>query len=351
MERVVYVLGAGFSAPLGLPVMNNFLIKAKDIYFQEPERYKHFERVLKEVSRLSVVKNYYDSDQFNIEEILSILEMLPNAGGQPLRKAFAGLIEDVILHFTPDIQPYPGSLPSNWKVLFWGYDAKWQAYGFFTSALLGLSFSERWIESIGNRIRSIRVGYREAPPAYGVITFNYDLVLERPFDFLCKQFQADPSFGFTEPRQADVKRPVIARLHGCVGQDNIVPPTWNKTVFKRTRPSWNEAFRLLSQANHIRFIGYSLPASDAYARFLFKAAALNSEHLKTIDVLCLDPTGSIRENFEQFISFKYKRFKNADTLSYLKAHLDIYNALHDSKSSALTCDRLEQAHEKFFSET
>jgi len=32
MERVVYILGAGFSAPLGLPVMNDLMIKAKDLY-------------------------------------------------------------------------------------------------------------------------------------------------------------------------------------------------------------------------------------------------------------------------------------------------------------------------------
>jgi hypothetical protein len=31
VEKVVYLLGAGFSAPLGLPVMSNFLIKAKQV--------------------------------------------------------------------------------------------------------------------------------------------------------------------------------------------------------------------------------------------------------------------------------------------------------------------------------
>ncbi|WP_175406349.1 hypothetical protein [Bacillus sp. FJAT-27264] len=29
MEKVVYILGAGFSAPLGIPVMSNFIMKAK----------------------------------------------------------------------------------------------------------------------------------------------------------------------------------------------------------------------------------------------------------------------------------------------------------------------------------
>ena len=41
MERVVYLLGAGFSAPLGLPVMSNFLEKSKYMYFEESENEEH----------------------------------------------------------------------------------------------------------------------------------------------------------------------------------------------------------------------------------------------------------------------------------------------------------------------
>jgi hypothetical protein len=349
MEKVVYVLGAGFSAPLGLPVMNNFLVKAKNLYFQEPERYGHFERVLKEVNKLSVIKNYYDSDQFNIEEILSILEMMPSAGGSSLRKAFAKLIEDVILHFTPDLSPYSGSLPSNWKVLFWGQDDKWQAYGALTGALLGLTASEHWIQSNGDRTRSVKISTIERAFQYSVITFNYDHILELPFEFLCQRYQTDPSLGFSQAGQAAPRRSELAQLHGGVGQNNIVPPTWNKTVFRKIRPAWNTAFRLLSEANHIRFIGYSLPPSDAYARYLFKAAALESKHLKHIDVLCLDGDGSIRENYERFIAFKYRRFISADTLNYLKTHLEIYQAQMDTSSAAVNYDRLERAHEEFFS--
>ena len=33
MEKITYVLGAGFSAPLGIPVMRDFLTKSKDLYF------------------------------------------------------------------------------------------------------------------------------------------------------------------------------------------------------------------------------------------------------------------------------------------------------------------------------
>ena len=45
IDKVVYVLGAGFSAPLGIPVMSNFLVKSKDMYFASPERFSHFQKV------------------------------------------------------------------------------------------------------------------------------------------------------------------------------------------------------------------------------------------------------------------------------------------------------------------
>jgi hypothetical protein len=348
MERVVYVLGAGFSAPLGLPVMNDFLFKAKDLYFHHPDRYAHFEKVLKEVNKLSVVKNYYDSDQFNIEEILSILEMLPNARGSNLRKAFASLIEDVITYFTPPIAPYNGNLPLNWKGFVFGQDSRWKTYGYFSAALLGLTTSQREIRNQEGMRRKLDIGSRESQTKYGVVTFNYDRVLEGPSEYLSSQHEAQNNLGFRDPQQTDLDRPVIARLHGSVGQSNIVPPTWNKTVFKKIRPNWDAAFSLLSEANHIRFIGYSLPPSDAYARYLFKAAALQSPHLKSIDVLCRDPDGSVQENYDRFITFKYRRFRNADTLDYLKAHLDTYKAEADTSQSALNFDRLEAAHERFF---
>lgn len=41
-DKVVYLFGAGFSAPLGLPVMSNFLMKSKDLYVSDPERYRTF---------------------------------------------------------------------------------------------------------------------------------------------------------------------------------------------------------------------------------------------------------------------------------------------------------------------
>ena len=73
-SKVVYILGAGFSAPLGLPVMSDFLSRSKDLYFEDSQRFKHFDKVFQEIRHMAQAKNYLDIDLFNIEQILSILD-------------------------------------------------------------------------------------------------------------------------------------------------------------------------------------------------------------------------------------------------------------------------------------
>ena len=77
MQKIVYVLGAGFSKPLGLPIMSDFIDMAKDLYALDTEKYGYFSHVFEFIhDKLAWVKTVYEADLNNIEEILSILEML-----------------------------------------------------------------------------------------------------------------------------------------------------------------------------------------------------------------------------------------------------------------------------------
>ena len=69
MEKVVYILGAGFSAPLGLPVMSNFLEKSQNQFDEGDEKYKYFSNVQKAIRDMQIVSRYYDTDLSNIEII------------------------------------------------------------------------------------------------------------------------------------------------------------------------------------------------------------------------------------------------------------------------------------------
>ena len=54
MEKVVYLLGAGFSAPLGLPIISDFHIKAKRMSSNHESRaFKEAFRVIKD--KISII--------------------------------------------------------------------------------------------------------------------------------------------------------------------------------------------------------------------------------------------------------------------------------------------------------
>lgn len=113
--------------------MGNFLIKSKYIYFSEPEKYKHFPVVFDAIKELSISKNYYDTDLFNIEEILSIIEMGSFLEWKRLKPTFLRYISDVITFFTQSLEPYGKELPGNWYDWIFGKNPICKPYPIFVS--------------------------------------------------------------------------------------------------------------------------------------------------------------------------------------------------------------------------
>ncbi|HEX6901709.1 MAG TPA: SIR2 family protein [Thermoanaerobaculia bacterium] len=352
MERIVYLLGAGFSAPLGLPVMSNFLEKSKDLYFSDPQRYRYFEDVLNAIAKMSVVKNYYSTDLFNIEEILSVLAMQQNLRGRRLKKAFLAYIADVISYYTPIFLPTE-NLPSNWQDrIFASAGHPGSLYGAFVANLIQLRVSPAEIEGMfraSSFQESDAIYVQESDATYGIITLNYDLILERFLDYIETAFVNTGILRFAS-NCLDGGVP-LAKLHGSVDTGIMVAPTWNKTLARNLLPAWKTAFQLLAKANHIRIIGYSLPTADAYIKYLLRAAAIESPHLKKIDVLCRDDRkGSVRARYEEFIDFANFRFVNGNVVDYLRPNVFTRIQRADSRElRAIEFRGLEAGHEHFFS--
>ena len=352
MDRVCYIFGAGFSAPLGLPVMDTFITKSKDMFAADPQRFAHFQEVFEQLGQMSVSKNYFNTDLFNVEEILSILEMQSFLQGNRLNETFIRYIKEVIEHHTPAIDPYQGRLPSNWHKFVFGRDEKWLGLGYFVSAISNLIFE-------GVNLRAANAGpigprnviQRDSHPntRYSVVTLNYDRVLERVLEFLTAQYSPNYPLKFnTNEYIEDWSQPNLAKLHGSTDA-RIIPPTWSKGIHSEIAPVWNKAYDILVNSNHIRFIGYSLPTSDAYVRYLLKAATLKAPHIKSIDVICLDSSGAIKSGYDQFVNFKFRRFANARTEDYLKHLLEkIIPGLVSEIEQLVPV--IEEAHEKFMQE-
>lgn len=357
MEKVTYILGAGFSAPLGLPVMSNFLFKSKDMFYDKPETYPHFKEVFNSIEKLSISKNYYSSDLFNIEEILSLTEMIDFVDGKKLSKAFTQYISDVISFYTPEMKPYKGGeMPGNWQDFIFGDGHIMNKYGYFVGNLLRLNFIQRQKATAlpgADSREFVAAVDNTATTRYAVLTLNYDLVLENVSAFVNKNFVVEGDVTF-QKGEYDPKweRCQIAKLHGCLDGGVIVPPTWAKGTHPQVVPAWKTAYQVLRDSNHIRFIGYSLPVSDSYIKYLLKSAVVDCKHLKSLDVICLDPGGSVRSRFDDFLEFNYYRFKEATISDYIenlvKTTRDMRRNNFDN-NSPITMDSLEKVHASFMS--
>ncbi len=356
MNKVVYFLGAGFSAPLGLPVMTNFLIKSKDMYFSNPKRFEHFASVFETIKEMSVAKNYYETDLFNIEEILSILEMRQMIDGPTKRAEFVKYLIDVIEHFTPAVKKYDGEMPSNWHKYLFASPIQ-QSYAYFVASLLNLDFEASMVVQMApagpRNVMTLKCKkHTSSDTLYSIITLNYDLVIENFSKFFNERRDGEEiKFHLDDEDDAQLpKASFLSKLHGSVHTKQIVPPTWNKALHQESITSWRRAFKLLKEANHIRIIGYSLPTADSYVKYLLKAAAIEAPHLKGIDVLCLDAGGRVKNRYDEFINFYKYRFVNGSVLDYLNGHNELLMKPfeHNYQNKPMICDKLEKFHEGFF---
>lgn len=339
MEKIVYILGAGFSAPLGLPVMSNFLEKSKDQYASNQEAYAHFRGIFEhELRQVHIASGYYQTNVFNIEDILSILEFRArlddSEDGERRLEVFLRYLKDVIKHYTPmDL------LEKNPDNLF--PDSNWNNYINFVAAILNCNFQSTNTQPFWNfkPLTHVFADFQRPEFQYSVISFNYDLILESIDAHLKKLLSTryfHRSLELDDPRN----QVYFAKLHGSLDRE-IVPPTWNKSLNPTILRDWKIAYKVLSEANQIRILGYSLPLTDAYFRFLLRAAIIDAPNLKKIDVICLDETGSVKKSYDDFIKFPNYRFMSMRVENYLQT-----NRTFENQNGALYFS-LENAHEGF----
>ncbi len=332
--------------------MSNFLFKSKDMYFSDTEKYDYFNGIFDSINKLSVIKNFYESDLFNIEEILSITEMLSFLDGEELNKDFKRYISEVIKYYTPEVKPYSenGGFPGNWDDFIFGNSSIESGLYYLIGHFLRASFQETSNNSDGTRIFKATIDNAN-DVRYSILSLNYDSVLENATDIISKQFETSDEILFNKTEyDPSWRKTHLMKLHGCVHTGNIVPPTWAKGTNTGIVPIWKNAFEILKETNHIRFVGYSLPNADSYIKYLLKSAVLESKHLKSIDVLCMDNNGSVRERYEQFFEFNFFRFKNVDVMDYasgLKKKIKdkSRNSPHGNKK--INLNMLEKYHNDF----
>lgn len=318
MKKIVYFIGAGFSVPAGLPVISNFLFRARDQYFSHQDKYNYFKGVFNYIDGLSRAKNFTSVDLYNVEEVFSIAdthELL----GKGLKKDLEQFIKDVILFHTPKFEKSHEAFnpkKHSFEILLGNGNIPRKYISFFAS-LLDITFEGEGKDTYSyDDIKAVR---GESNDEYKIATLNYDNVVENSVDFINSNFSGNHEIP-------------LAKLHGSVDRQ-IVPPTWNKRINNGLDNDWRNAARWLSEANEIRILGYSLPKTDMYIKHLFSTSLLESQNLQKIDVICLDSDGNVESRYKEMITFPRFNFYNMDINDYLGAFTGYGGSLAPFKTS------------------
>ena len=326
MANNVIILGAGASADAGIPLLRGFGDKFSFFYNEylvtnKPENLKVFSDAWNIIDEISKFHTNAEFDERNIEDLLSILKFdnySTKAGNKNKQKIIEKAISTIIEITCQVKHDGTNNLQQN------GDDI----------------YREFW--------KTLFIKYADNASFPTIISFNYDLVLERAlFQVLNSTWKANLSFDgiildyhfpnskylysykivnqpysisqYNTPRIEkgislqicnldQLKNPLridFLKLHGSlnfidkkskdwdpslnpptnnVGYPIIVPPVSNKEIYDQLQDSWRTALVTLRNANKIAIVGYSLPGTDIYIQYFLKSALGPNNRLDSITI-------------------------------------------------------------------
>jgi hypothetical protein len=345
MLKTVFILGAGASQRAGAPLMADFLDRASDLVrfggISELAKIgQDLEEVFKVIAELQSV--YYKShlDLDNIESVFGAIEMalllkkLGKRSYEEIRK-----IRDSLVTVIYKTLEYGIKFPVSGQTI-----RSPEPYESFVSHLIGA------LEQ--NRATNM---------PYSFITFNYDLCLDHALRRL-----GGCDYCLNDVREKG-KYPIL-KLHGSInwglsenkeiiprfieeayfelgyepkhvyynlgstlsckkhndkplnGPPVIIPPTWDKNSYHTQISNvWSVAASELSTAENIIVIGYSLPETDSFFRYLFALGADSPTKIRNFVVINPDESGQVEKRFraltgqgiENRLKFIKEPFENA----------------------------------------
>ncbi|QJD83279.1 hypothetical protein [Cohnella herbarum] len=358
MVENVFILGAGASFESGAPLMNNFLDISEELLMTNVlnEKREAFQEVFSIISDLQIIhsKSYLKLD--NIETLFGAIEMariinrLGTRTGNEIEVARESLIKLIVKTLEKTIK-----LPASDKHI-----RPTKSYLEFANLINDLQASNS-----NNSTSSI-------------ISFNYDVAL----DFALHYTSQSPDYCLSHSN--DRSRLHYLKLHGSINWGRckhckevlpynfndyfrkynwsrllgevknvlltpsehlhdlshcnesvenipvIVPPTWNKTDYQGTLTNvWTQAAEDLSTARNIFVIGYSLPESDAFFRYLFALGTAGKSRIKRFMVFDPNNTGEIKGRYETLIGrgiydrFEYREMKFSEATPFIRNILNV----------------------------
>ena len=337
----VYILGAGFSVAAGLPVTATFLTKMREAHpwLDHPMRVAEamaIADVFKLRKAAAAAAHRVRMDVENIEDLFSFASATEQGQrATNVVRAIAGTLDYCSLRqplvrevrLSPQAAdgssgiPVPGDWRSHYRDKSSNESLFVSVYETGLAAMLGL----------------VRPGPRTDNT---IITFNYDLVVERAL----RKLNVLYSYGWRNKRAIYADDSVspggmpVLKLHGSVnwlagakqptayaeyedvrkagGAPLLVPPSWAKDFAGVLLDVWNEAVERLSTATRIVIIGFSMPSTDTHFKYLLSAGLRENVSLREILFITPDKAVPARavEMFTEYAPVRTvdKRFENFD---------------------------------------
>jgi hypothetical protein len=343
-KYVTYVLGAGFSHPLGIPISSGFLRCARRQLASAPEKFGHFREITRAIDAVSRSKNFVNLDLHDIEEVLSLLEADAIGRGDVRGDGVQRFVRDVIVAHTPTMSHWNSEFDPQQQtpVVLFGNGIDWPRYVAFLANLIRCRFvaTNSKEDRVIKNTRNISVHPLDGSVEYRIVSLNYDLVIES-----CRQFLAD---AFADAGWlVTTERLQVAKLHGSVSGE-LLPPTWRKAQSPAILEAWQNAYRWLMQSSEIRILGYSMPKTDLYVKYLLAAAIGGCESLEHVDVICLDDAErTVERRYRDMFNFPALRFRSRRVEEYLAFSQYLG---HEHAPFKMDLAFLESSHSTFMAE-
>jgi hypothetical protein len=325
-DHNVFILGAGFSKEAGAPLLHDFLDKAREFYDDpdsplDTEERKQFERVFKFKREVAKAREKFRIDLDNVEQLFGLVEMSQRLSAEPAatREATVYLIAKTL-----ELALRNRQRPQVGMGINQGYGAQVEpAIRYLRRQASGGDFFETDIYTHFALMLSGKYDdqRKRSHRSSTVITFNYDLVVD---DGLMS-VGAMPDYALKDAvLEADYQgtRVPLLKLHGStnwaicecnqihiLGQKAtgdaagfrsmrctscgksglrllLVPPSWDKSEYSKImQPVWRRAVDALKTATRICVIGYSMPETDAFFKFLLALGLAENDHLYKLIVV------------------------------------------------------------------
>lgn len=347
MTKNVFILGAGASSHAQAPLMANFLDKAQDLAHEgvSENLTNSVDKVFRVIAELKAVYEKSFIDLTNIEAVFGAIEMaklinrLGNLRGGDIDTVRNQLINLIVLTLEHSVKFLLIDDADNQQLI-----SPRQEYAKFVNSIIKTTFPETSIITFNYDValdfelhrNGVELDYCLNKPKDGVVkllklhgSINWgtcqceEIIPYYIADFFRRRNIMTYFNQLAQPgRNVQVVFPINERLndlredHTHSGSDKenlndedyrirptIIPPTWSKSGYHGMITNvWQQAANELSDAINIYILGYSLPETDTFFRYLYSLGTLEpTTNIRRFWVFNPEDSGETEDRYRELI--------------------------------------------------